>query len=311
MIALQEYERVTAPFDGVVTARNVDVGSLISAQGSAGGDAGQSQASGTSALGIANTGGVNGAPPTAATPTNAGGQGGPLFTISQVNRLRVLVSVPEGYAGAVHTGLPATLHVQEFPDAAFRGMVTRTAGSIDQNTRTLLTEVQVDNRDGRLLNGMYTVVTFDGAGGAGPLVISGDAIAVRNDRNVVAVVQNGLVHIQPVNVGRDYGPVVEVLGGLNEGDMIASTFTDEVRDNVKVQEKMGKEPGAEGGPQGAPNQNQPPGGSTQYGNEAITDANMLGQSAKQQQGGGGKKGGGGQSGGGQPKSGGGSGGSKP
>ena len=306
MIALQAYERVTAPFDGIVTARNVDVGSLISAQGSAGGDAGQGQESGTSALGTTNTGGVNGSPPTAATPTNAGGQGGPLFTISQVSRLRVLVSVPEGYASAVHTGLPATLHVQEFPDAAFHGMVTRTAGSIDQNTRTLLTEVQVDNRDGRLLNGMYTVVTFAGAGGAGPLVIPGDAIAVRNDRNVVAVIRDGLVHIQPVNVGRDYGSVVDILNGLNEGDVIASSFTDEVRDNVKVQAKMGKEPGAPSGPQGAPNQNQPPGGSTQYGNQAITDANMLGQSAKQQQGGGGKK-----SGGAQQKSGGGSGGSKP
>lgn len=286
VIALQNYERVTAPFDGVVTARNVDVGSLISAQGSAGGDAGQGQASGTSALGMANTGGVNGSPPSAATPSNAGGQGGPLFTISQVNRLRVLVSVPEGSAGAVHTGLSATLHVQEFPDAAFHGTVTRTAGSIDQNTRTLLTEVQVDNRDGRLLNGMYTVVTFAPTGGARALVVPGDAIAVREDRNVVAVVHDGVVHIQPVVVGRDYGPVVEVLGGVQEGDVIASSFTDEVRNNVKVQAKMGKTPGAETGLRGAPNQNQPPGGSTQYGDEAITDANMLGQSAKQQQHGG-------------------------
>ncbi len=309
VIALQGYERVTAPFEGIVTARNVDVGSLISAQGSAGGDTGQAQQSGTSGLAMSNTGGVSGSPSSSATPSNAGGQGGPLFTISQVNRLRVLVSVPEGYAGAVRTGLAATLHVQEFPDAAFHGTVTRTAGSIDQNTRTLLTEVQVDNRDGRLLNGMYAVVTFAPTGGAQPLVVPGDAIAVRQDRNVVAVVHDGMVHIQPVNVGRDYGPVVEVLGGLNEGDLIASSFTDEVRDNGKVQAKMGNSPGAQHGAQGAPNQNQLPGGSTQYGNQAITDANMLGQSAKQQQSGGGQKQTGG--GGGEQKSGGGNGGGKP
>lgn len=311
VITLQGYEHVTAPFDGVVTARNVDVGSLIAASGAASGDTGLAQGSGTSSLGVSNNGGVSGNPSSSATPSNAGGQGGPLFTISQVNRLRVLVSVPEGYAGAVHPGLAATLHVQEFPNAAFHGTVTRTAGSIDQNTRTLLTEVQVDNRDGRLLNGMYAVVTFAPTGGAQPLVVPGDAIAVRQDRNVVAVVHDGMVHLQPVNVGRDYGPVVEVLSGVNEGDLIASSFTDEVRDNVKVQVKMGNSPGVQAGAQGPPIQNQPPGGSTQYGNQAITDANMLGQSAKQQQGGGGQKQGGasGQSGGGQKSSG--SGGSKP
>lgn len=315
VLSLQAYERVVAPFDGVVTARNVDVGSLISASGAGSGDTGQAQGSGTSSLGMSNNGGVSGSPTAAATPANAGGQGGPLFSIAQVNRLRVLVSVPEGYAGAVHPGLPATLHVQEFADAAFHGTVTRTAGSIDQNTRTLLTEVQVDNRDGRLLDGMYAVVTFAPTGGAQPLVVPGDAIAVRQDRNVVAVVHDGTVHIQPINVGRDYGPLVEVLGGVNEGDLIASSFTDEVRDDVKVQARMGKTPGAESGPQGPPNQNQPVGGSTQYGNLGVTDANMLGQSSKQQQqkgGGGQQKSGGGGGGGGQGQTGGGgSGGSKP
>ena len=283
-ITLQSYERVTAPFAGIVTARNVDVGSLISAQGSAGGNAGESSQSGSSALAMSNTGGVSGSPSTSATPANAGGQGGPLFTVSQVDRLRILVSVPEGYAGAVHTGMPAILHVQELPNAVFHGSVTRTAGSIDQNTRTLLTEVQVDNRDGRLLNGMYTVVTFASPEGQQSITIPGDAIAVRQDRNVVAVVENGKVQIRPVNVGRDYGPVVEVLSGLKEGDLIASSFTDQVHDGVQVKTKGTPSAGTQTAQQGAPNQSQPPGGTSQYGNQAITDANMLGQSAKQQQG---------------------------
>ncbi len=305
-ITLQAYERVTSPFDGIVTARNVDVGALISTQGSAGGDTGQASEPGPSALAASNTGGVAGSPATSATPMNAGGQGGPLFSVAQVGRLRILISVPEGYAGSVHTGLPAVLHVQEFPDAAFRGTVTRTAGSIDQNTRTLLTEVQVDNRDGRLLDGMYAVITFAPSGGPPPITIPGDALAVRQDHNVVAVVENGKIDVRPVSVGRDYGPVVEVLSGVKEGDLIASSFTDQVQQGVQVQTKQTRSPGAATAQQGAPNQNQPPGGTSQYGNQAITDANMLGQSAKQQQGGKGSGGGGA-----QKQSSGGGGGSKP
>ena len=282
-IALQEYEHVTAPFAGIVTARNVDVGSLISAQGAGSGDTSQASQSGPSALGMANTGGVSGSPATSATPMNAGGQGGPLFSVAQVNRLRILVSVPEGYAGSVHAGLPAVLHVQEFPNAAFHGTVTRTAGSIDQNTRTLLTEVQVDNHDGHLLDGMYAVITFDPTGGPPPIIIPGDALSVRQDRSVIAVIENGKVDVRPVTIGRDYGPAVEVLSGLKEGDLIASSFNDQVLQGAQVKTRQTRSPGAATAQQGAPNQNQPPGGTSQYGNQAITDANMLGQSAKQQQ----------------------------
>ncbi len=312
VVALQGYERVTAPFDGVVTARNVDVGSLISAQGSGGtgptASIGQSVGSGS---GASNTGGATGNGPTVATPSTGGGAGGPLFSIAQVGRLRVLVSVPEGYAGRVKVGQSAVLHFQEFPRAEFHGTVTRTSASIDQNTRTPLTELQVDNRDGRLLTGMYAVVTFSGLGGQPPLTISGDAIAVREDRNVVAVVENGMVHIQPVEVGRDLGPTVEIVGGLREGELIAATFTDDVREGARVQTRVAESTAsASGGAAGR--QSAPPGGSTQYANPTITDANMAGQASKQSGGkAGGASGAGGGSAGQKPNGGGGGGGGKP
>ena len=281
VIALQGYERVTAPFNGVVTARNVDVGALISAQGSGGSAPSASDAQSVgSGSGSSNTGGATATGPAAATPSTGGGAGGPLFSIAQVERLRILVSVPEGYANGVKAGQSAVLHFQEFPRAEFHGLVTRTSASIDQNTRTLLTEVQVDNRDGRLLTGMYAVVTFSGLGGQPPLTISGDAIAVRQDRNVVAVVDNGVVHIRPVEVGRDLGPTVEVVGGLREGELIAATFTDDVGEGARVQTRVAQNTAlASGGAAGR--QSAPPGGSTQYANPAITDANMAGQAGKQ------------------------------
>ena len=284
VIALQSYERVTSPFDGVITSRNVDVGALISAQGSAGGAAPSSsaQSGGSSQAGSANSSGSSGNAPSAATPTTiGGGNGGALFSIAQVDRLRILVAVPEGYASSVKAGQGATLHFQELPQAEFSGQVTRTAASIDQNTRTLLTEVQVDNRQGRLLTGMYAVVTFHPMAGQGPITVSGDSIAVRQDRTVVAVVDNGIIRIQRVEIGRDYGPAVEILSGLKEGDVIAATFNDDIKEGARVQLKEAQAAGEATSPRAAPSQSAPPGGSTQYGNQSITDQNMQGQAGKQ------------------------------
>jgi multidrug efflux pump subunit AcrA (membrane-fusion protein) len=287
VVALQSYERVTAPFDGVVTARNVDVGALISAAGSAGGSSAPSQSpqSGPTGSSAANSSGASGNAPTAASPSGAGGGGGPLFSIAQVDRLRILIAVPEGYASAIRTGAPAKLRFQELPSAEFSGKVTRTSLSIDQNTRTLLTEVQVDNRGGRLMTGMYTVVTFASLPGAAALTVPGDTIAIRNGRNVVGLVKDGRIHLQPVDVGRDFGPAVEIIGGLHEGDMIAASFTDDVRDNEEVEVQESKNPGEGSGANALPpKQTQPPGGSSQYGDQSVTDQNLQGQQAGQNKG---------------------------
>lgn len=281
-IALQSYEHVTAPFDGVVTQRNFDVGALISAAGSANGSGSsspQGQMTG-SAAGSTNTSGTTGNAPTAASPTTGGGQGGALFSIAQVQRLRILVSVPEGYAPSVFTGQHAIVHMQELPDQSFYGDVTRTASSIDQNTRTLLTEVQVDNHAGKLLSGMYAVVTFDAIQGAGSILIPGDAVAIRKDKSVVAIVADGKVRMQPVEIGRDYGPSIEILGGIKEGDLLVTEITDDVTDGAKVKTKSNAGPGETTDAKGSINQAAPPGGPSAYGNQAITDANMQGQQAK-------------------------------
>jgi multidrug efflux pump subunit AcrA (membrane-fusion protein) len=275
VIALQSYEQVRAPFDGVITARNVDVGALISASGSASGGA-----TGPTGLGGANTAGSSGSSPSAGTATGGGdGSGaGALFSVAQVQRLRVLVAVPEGYASVVKPGQKTTMHFQEYPQQEFPADVTRTAGSIDQNTRTLLTEVQVDNREGKLLSGMYAVVTFDAlTGGLGPIMIPGDAIVVRQNTTQVAVVRDGTVKMQPVEIGRDLGEAVEIVSGLNEGDVVATSVTDEVHEGAKVQTR--EKPAAKRPPV---SENTPPGGSSQYGDQSITDQNLQGQANQTQ-----------------------------
>jgi multidrug efflux pump subunit AcrA (membrane-fusion protein) len=284
-IALQSYEQIRAPFDGVITQRNVENGDLISAQGTSGGTPSVSMGSGSTSSQTANGGtnnyGSSGSGANLATPsTGTGTQGGSLFTIAQSQRLRILVSVPEGYAEMITPGQKATLHFQEFPTQTFYGAVTRTSGSIDQNTRTLLTEIQIDNKNGHLLPGMYAVATFAGSQGQGPLMISGDAVAVRKDQSMVALIKNNKVRLVPVTLGRDFGPQIEILGGLKEGDLVASTFTDDVREGAKIRPKLNKDSQEQANQPPAGAKATPPGGSTQYGDPGVEDQDMQGQSAK-------------------------------
>jgi multidrug efflux pump subunit AcrA (membrane-fusion protein) len=284
-IALQSYERITAPFDGIVTQRNVDNGDLISASGSSGGTPpttmGAGMTTGQSANAGTNSYGSSGNGPSYATPsTGTGTNGGALFTIAQNQRLRILVSVPEGYADEIHAGQHAMLHFQEFPAKTFYGGVTRTAGSIDQNTRTMITEIQIDNHSGLLMPGMYAVATFEGNSGPGPLVISGDAIAIRNDTPTCAVIRDGHVKLVPVVLGRDLGPQIEIVSGLQDGDLVANTFTDEIKQGVPVKTRMSPEAQQQANQPPPGSKPTPPGGSTQYGDVGVEDQDMQGQSAK-------------------------------
>ena len=295
-IALQSYEYVRSPFTGVVTQRNVEIGALISAgganSGAQTGPAPQGQTStngGTQQAGQANSGGSSGSASTAATSAQSPGQGGPLFDVSQVQRLRILVSVPEGYATAIHIGGHAALAFQEYAGASLTGDITRTANSIDPNTRTMLTEVQVDNSSGKLVPGMYAVVTFPPlANTTPPILITGDAVAVRNDRSMVATVTGGKIRFVPVVIGRDFGTAVEILDGLKVGDTIVTDVTDDVVENAQVQVHMAQS--TQDQPKGEPSQKTPPGGDSQYGNQGITDENLQGQQAQQNQKGQGKHG---------------------
>jgi multidrug efflux pump subunit AcrA (membrane-fusion protein) len=266
-IALQSYEYVRAPFAGVITQRNVDTGALIAAGGNASGamtapaPQGQTSSSGgTAQAGQSNNTGSSGSSSTAATSAQSPGQGGPLFAVAQIDRLRILVSVPEGYAPAIHNGGKAQLAFQEYPGVPFFGDIARNANSIDANTRTMLTEVDVNNQDGKLISGMYVVATFPPAPGATtPLLISGDAVAIRHDTSVVAIVKDGKVRIVPVVLGRDFGSVIEVVSGLHEGDMMATNITDDIVQGAAVDAKLVKGPEQANKP---PAQTTPPGGNS-------------------------------------------------
>jgi multidrug efflux pump subunit AcrA (membrane-fusion protein) len=288
-IALQSYEQVRAPFAGVITERDVDEGALISAAGGTSGapapaPQGQTSSTGGSAqAGQSNSAGSSGSAASSATSAQTPGQGGPLFGIAQVQRLRILVSVPEGYAPAIRVGQQAPIAFQEFQGAPMYAEVTRTSNSIDANTRTMLVELQIDNAQGKLIPGMYAVVTFPPAAGAQvPLLVSGDAIAIRHDQSAVATVVDGKIHYVPVTIGRDFGTAVEIMTGLKAGDMVVTDVTDDVVEGAPVEVHETKSP--EQKPAAAPAQNTPPGGSSQYGNQGITDQNLQGQQTQQNQG---------------------------
>jgi multidrug efflux pump subunit AcrA (membrane-fusion protein) len=282
MIALQSYERITAPFDGVITQRNSDVGALIGASGAAStapAESPQSPSGGSSNVGTANTAGTTGNPNQGASSTTESAQGGALFAIAQVETLRILVSVPEGYAENIRKGMQARVFVQERPGKPITGTVARTADSLDQNTRTMLAEVDVPNHDGSLFPGMYAVVTFVQACGVAPLTIPGDAVVVRGDRDTVALVRDDKIRMVPIEIGRDYGPSVEIVSGLREGDWIVSTVTDQVQEGRKVRPRQTEQPGQDNGQGGSQQDQVPDSGPNQYGDQSIT--NSPGESTNQ------------------------------
>ncbi len=263
LLVLQQYEHVTSPFSGVITARNVDVGALINSGGSGMGSSTPSSNAGPTTSAQGNNQGSSGNLSSNVNPST-GGAGGGMFAIASVDRLRVLVSVPEAYTSAIHIGGRAALFFQERPNDKIEGRVTRTSASIDQNTRTLLVEVQVVNNR-KLVPGMYVMVNFIDVKGEPPLIIPGAAIVVREAKNMVAVVEDRIVHLRPIVMGRDYGDQTEVTSGLKEGDVIVTNVTDEIQDGVEVDPQFGKDQNQEGGGQSEKN----PGTQGQYGAQSL------------------------------------------
>jgi RND family efflux transporter MFP subunit len=192
---LQSYEKITAPFSGIITARNLDVGALIGTNG--------------------NT---------------------PLFRMAQVDVLRIIIDVPESDAPSMTVGQAAEVTVQELPGRKFDGKVTRTSNSLDANARTLMTEVQVNNRDGALLPNMFAQVRFLAVRTTPVTLVPGDALVVRSTGTLVAKLGAGnCVHFQPIEVGRDNGREVEAVSGVSGGDLVVLNPTDEVREGVAVE----------------------------------------------------------------------------
>ena len=197
LLELKAFCHVTALFSGVITARNVDVGALI----------------------------------TAGSATTAR----QLFNLAQIDRLRIFVNVPQSFAPSVHVGQTAEVTIQELPGKASRGAVTRTADSLDQASHTLLTEVQVANPSHRLLPGMYAQVRFVLARPAPPLMIPSDALIVHRDGSYALTVgEDGAVHYRKVTLGRDYGASIEIASGLTGGERIIVNPTDDLKEGQTV-----------------------------------------------------------------------------
>jgi RND family efflux transporter MFP subunit len=204
---LQSFEKVYAPFDGIVTARNTDIGRLISA--------GQ------------NT-----------TPQE-------LFHLAAIGKLRVYVAVPEAYSAAIQVGAKATLTLDEFPGKTFEGTIARNSNAIDQSTRTLNVEVDVENPKGELLPGAYVFVHFKVPEHATGLMIPSNALLFRSEGLQVGVVRNGHVQMVRVKISKDAGATVEIASGLTPNDPVILDPSDSLASGQEVQIANRTNPGAQ------------------------------------------------------------------
>jgi RND family efflux transporter MFP subunit len=186
---LQSFEKIYAPFDGVITARNTDIGHLIN--------------------------------------SGAGGPATELFHIADTRTVRVFVNVPQDYSQSARPGLDADLTLQEFPDKRFEGKLVRTANAIDLSSRTLLVEVDVNNPTGELLPGAYAQVHLNVAAGAPAAILPVSAMLFRSEGLQVAIVDNGnRAELRSVVAGRDFGNELEIVSGIKPTDWVIDNPSD-------------------------------------------------------------------------------------
>jgi len=203
---LQSFERIEAPFDGVITARNLDIGQLITSTGST-------------------------------TTPGAGTVSGSkeVFDISAIQTLRVFINVPQIYAPDARNGVTATLTLPQYPNRTFRGRLMRSADAVDPATRTLLAEVDVNNSSGELLPGSYTEVHLNVSSAAPALIVPVSALILEPDGLHVATVDaTHHAHIVRVTPGRDSGSTMELLGGLEPGQAVIANPPDSLTDGELV-----------------------------------------------------------------------------
>jgi RND family efflux transporter MFP subunit len=197
---LQSFEKVYAPFAGVITARNTDIGALINA--------------------------------------GAGGVPQELFHMAAVNKLRVYVAVPEVDSLAAQTGAKATLTLDEFPGETFEGTIVRDSDSIDSATRTLNVEVDVNNAQGHIKTGAYAFVHLklpqSAHASAQSITIPADTLLFRSEGLRVGVVRNGHAELTPIKIGRDFGATVEVVAGLQPTDQVIVNPSDSLTSGSPV-----------------------------------------------------------------------------
>jgi membrane fusion protein, multidrug efflux system len=193
---LKDFQQVTAPYDGVVTARNAQVGALISANASAGIE---------------------------------------IFHIAETDILRVFVSVPQSYVRSVKQGLPVEVLVPEFPGQAFEGVVARFAGSLDSASRTLLTEVRLPNAKGELLPGMFGEVRFTFQPAQPAILLPSNAAIINASGTLVATVDSSnRIRLLKVKFGRDFGNRIEIVDGLSPGAHVVANPSDSLTEGLEV-----------------------------------------------------------------------------
>jgi len=209
----QNFEKIVAPFRGKITARQIDIGALVSAGG--------------------------------------GSAGTPLYGLAQTDPLRVYVNVPQSNYPSIRTDLPAHLIVREYAGRDFEGKVARYSGAIDPASRTLLTEVDIPNPDGALDAGMYGEVKFILKDENAPIIVPSDALVFQAaGPQVVTVTTDDRIQRKAIQIGRDFGTQMEVLSGLGENDRIVMNPTDDLTDGLQVQATEQKAtPAPSGSPQ--------------------------------------------------------------
>lgn len=205
--ALQSFQRIYAPFDGVITIRNTDVGALI----------------------------------------NSGSTGGPttdLFQIAQPQKLRVYVNLPEAYSKSVATGMAAQLVLAEFPGRQFPGKLVRTADAIDPATRTLLVEISVDNPTGTLFSGSYAEVHLKLSASNSTYTVPVSALLFRSEGLRLVTVQEGnKAELVPVTAGHDYGDRIEIVSGLKGNESVVLNPPDSITNGQQVRIAQSAAPG--------------------------------------------------------------------
>jgi len=223
---LESFKHVYAPFSGVITKRNIDTGTLINA--------------------------------------GNGGAQQELFTLAQTDPIRVYVNVPEMYSPSVRTGLGAFLELAQYPGQHFEGKVVRTAESIDPNTRTLLTEVDVPNKNAQLFPGGYAQVHLQVKVAASRVQVPVNALLFRAEGlRAVVVDANHKTHLRQLTIGRDFGTTLEVLQGLEPNDWIVVNPADSLDEGQDVRVKQiaqaagSAQPDASEGPVSAPQHKTP------------------------------------------------------
>jgi RND family efflux transporter MFP subunit len=194
---MRGFERVVAPFDGVITERKVERGDLVTA---------------------------------------GSGSDRNLFSIAQPQTLRIQVNVPQAFSVDLHPGQTAEVIVAERPGDHFEGKVVRTANALNAASRTLLTEVQLPNKDGRLLPGMYSQVKFIVPASRAVVIVPADTLVVNSQgTRAIVVSPRHTLHYVPIQVGRDFGTSVEILDGLKAGETVVSNPADTLSEGQRVQ----------------------------------------------------------------------------